>query len=124
MPMISSETLTYIIAIGFGLMGLLHFIFPRIMMKYSIEADLLNADVAVKMSGALLIAASIMLFTDKYWDYAFYGLSGFLLVSSIIMHRFWVKNTGVEQLSELLHFVKNLILAALLWYLKDRLKRP
>ncbi|MCB0669988.1 MAG: hypothetical protein KDC80_29380 [Saprospiraceae bacterium] len=122
--MISSETLTYIIAIGFGLMGLLHFIFPRIMMKYSIEADLLNADVAVKMSGALLIAASIMLFTDKYWDYAFYGLSGFLLVSSIIMHRFWVKNTGVEQLSELLHFVKNLILAALLWYLKDRLKRP
>lgn len=122
--MISSETLTYIIAIGFGLMGLLHFIFPRIMMKYSIEADLLNADVAVKMSGALLIAASIMLFTDKYWDYAFYGLSGFLVVSSIIMHRFWVKNTGVEQLSELLHFVKNLVLAALLWYLKDRLKRP
>lgn len=120
--MISDEILLYIIAIGFGLLGLIHFIYPKILMKYSVEADLLNADVAVKMSGALLIAASMMLFTDKYWDYAYYGLCGFLVVSSVILHKFWSKNTGVEQLSELLHFVKNLLLAAMLWYLKDRLK--
>ena len=117
----NSEVVLYIVAISFGLLGLIHYIFPKIVMKYSIEADLLNADVAVKMSGALLIASSIMLFTDKYWDYAFYGLCGFLVISSLIMHRFWTRNTGLEQLTELLHFVKNILLAVLLWYLKDRL---
>ncbi|MCB0688799.1 MAG: hypothetical protein KDC53_19815 [Saprospiraceae bacterium] len=89
------------------------------MIKYSVDADLLNADIAVKMSGALLLAASIMLFTEKYWDYAFYALCGFLVVSSVIIHRFWSKNSGIEQLTELLHFIKNILLAAILWYLKD-----
>lgn len=119
--MISDEILLYVISISFGFLGLLHFISPKILMKYSIEADLLNADIAVKMSGALLIAASIMLFTEKYWDYAFYGLCSFLIISSIILHKFWSKNTGIEQLNELLHFMKNILLAAMLWYLKDHL---
>ena len=120
--MISDEILLYIISIGFGLLGLLHFIYPKILIKYSVEANLLDAGIAVKMSGALLIAASIMLFTEKYWEYAFYGLCGFLVISSFILHRFWSKNTGIEQLGELLHFVKNILLAAMLWYLKEKLR--
>lgn len=119
--MISDEVLLYIISIGFGILGVLHFIFPKIVTKYSVEADLLNADVAVKMSGVLLIVCSVMLFTDKYWDQAFYALCAFLVISSLVVHKFWSKNTGIEQLSELLHFVKNLILAAGLWYIKDHL---
>lgn len=120
--MLTDQTLLYLIAGTFGLLGLLHFVFPKVLMKYSVEAGLLNADVAVKMSGALLITSSIMLFMPKYWDYAFYGFSGFLIISSLILHRFWSKKTGMEQFSELLHFMKNILLAFLLWYLKDRLK--
>ncbi|MBK8503307.1 MAG: hypothetical protein IPL46_14475 [Saprospiraceae bacterium] len=120
--MFSDQTLLYIIAGAFGFLGFLHFVFPKVLMKYSVEAGLLNADVAVKMSGALLIASSVMLFMPKYWDYAFYGLCGFLVISSLILHRFWSKNIGIDQLSELLHFMKNILLAFLLWYLKDKLE--
>lgn len=120
--MLTDQTLLYLISGIFGLLGLLHFVFPKILMKYSVEAGLLNAEVAVKMSGALLIASSIMLFIPRYWDYAFYGFCGFLIVSSLILHRFWSGKTGMEQLSELLHFMKNILLALLLWYLKDKLQ--
>ena len=119
--MISDEVLRLIIAIFFGSLGLLHFIYGRIMEKYAVEGGLLNAEVAVKMSGALLITSSIALFIEKYVEYGYYGLCLFLVLSSLILHKFWSRSTGVEQLMELLHFLKNLLLAALIWYLKDHL---
>ncbi len=119
--MISEETLRIIIAIFFGSLGLLHFIYSRIMEKYAVEGGLLNAEVAVKMSGALLITSSVALFIEKYIEYGFYGLCLFLVLSSVILHKFWNKTTGVDQFVELLHFMKNIFLAILIWYLKDAL---
>ena len=119
--MITNDFLLRIIAAFFGILGMAHFIFGKTMKKYAIEADLLNANVAVKMSGALLIISSIALLIPKYAERGFYGLCLFLVVSSLILHKFWTKNTALDQLIELLHFTKNLLLAVLLWYLKDKL---
>ncbi len=117
--MISEQTLRIIIAAVFGSLGLLHFFYGRILERYAVEGGLLNAQVAVKMSGALLIVSSAALFFEAYEAYGFYGLCLFLVLSSVILHKFWAKTTGVDQLIELLHFVKNLLLAILIWYLKD-----
>jgi uncharacterized membrane protein len=121
--MISEDTLLKIIAIFFGTLGLIHFIFGKTVNKYAIEADLLNANVAVKMSGMLLMISSAALFVPDYAERGFYGLCLFLVASSIVLHKFWAKSTALEQLVEFLHFVKNLLLAVLLWYLKNKLTK-
>ncbi|NND33172.1 MAG: hypothetical protein HKN76_11325 [Saprospiraceae bacterium] len=118
--MITDDILLRIIAIFFGSMGLVHFVFGKTLKKYAIEADLLNANVAVKMSGAVLIISSIALLIPKYVERGFYGLCLFLVISSLVQHKFWAKNTALDQLTELLHFSKNLLIAILLWYLKDQ----
>ena len=120
--MISDDTLRLIISLFFGLLGLLHFIFGKAMEKYAIEAELLNANVAVKMSGTLLIGSSIALHIPKYAEFGFYGLSIFLVLSSVILHKFWTKTTILDQITELLHFMKNLLLAVFIWYLKEKLE--
>jgi uncharacterized membrane protein len=119
--MISGDTLLKIIAIFFGTLGLLHFIFGKTLNKYAVEADLLNANVAVKMSGTLLLISGIALLFPDYAERGFYGICLFLVASSIVLHKFWAKNTALEQLIEFLHFAKNLLLAVLLWYLKNKL---
>ena len=117
--MISDETLRIVLAIFFGLMGIIHFFYGKIMERYAVEVGLLNAEVAVKMSGALLLVSSAALFVEEYELYGFYGLCLFLILSSFILHKFWSKTDGVEQLVELLHFAKNIVLALVIWYLKD-----
>ena len=119
--MISDEFLLRIIAIFFGIWGLIHFLFGKTMKKYAIEAELLNANVAVKMSGALLMISSVALLLPDHSEKGFYGLCLFLIVSSLVMHKFWTKNSALDQVVDFLHFTKNLLLAILLWYIKDKL---
>ncbi len=108
------------ISIYFGLQGLMHFIFGKKMEKYAVENDLLNAEVAVRMSGAWLIAGSVLLHLPEYRDYGFYALCLFLLLSAVILHKFWSKHTLLDQILELLHFGKNIMLCLLLWYLHGK----
>ena len=119
--MISPETLRTVLAVCFGSLGILHFVRGRLLEKYAVEGGLLNAEVAVRMSGALLIVSSVAIFIEKYAEYGFYGFCLFLILSNIILHKFWSKNTGIDQWLELLHFVKNILLAVLIWYIKDQL---
>ena len=105
-----------VLSITFGVLGLLHFIFSKTMERYAIDNGLLNSFIAVRMSGVLLLASSIALWIEDYKDYGFYGLMLFLLLASVIVHKFWDQPTALEQLKELLHFIKNLLLILLLWY--------
>ncbi|NND08953.1 MAG: hypothetical protein HKN87_21485 [Saprospiraceae bacterium] len=118
--MISDDLILNLVAAFFGLFGLFHFLFGRHMERYAVDGGLLNSYVAIRMSGALLLVGSAALLIEKYQTYGFYAISIFLILSAVIMHKFWDKETLEEQIKELLHFSKNLLLAAFVWYLKDQ----
>lgn len=118
--MISDDLLLKIVAVFFGVFGIFHFLFGRHVERYAVDGGLLNSYVAIRMSGALLIAGSAALFIEKYQLYGFYALTIFLVLSAIILHKFWDRDTLEEQIKELLHFFKNLLLAVFVWYLKDQ----
>ncbi len=119
--MISEAHVQMAIALTFGSLGLFHFVFGKTMQKYAVENGLLNANIAVKMSGALLIVSSVALYIEDYAHFGYYGICLFLVLSSLILHQFWSKKLAVDQLLEMLHFAKNLLLALLVWYLGELL---
>ncbi len=117
--MLTVEVLRIVLAVLFSIMGILHFIFRKPMTKYAVDSGLLNADIAVRMSGVLLVLCSVLLFIPKYTMYSFYGFCIFLLLANLTLHKFWTKPNAKEQLSEFLHFVKNIIILLLIWHIKD-----
>ena len=108
------DTLLIILGAMFIISGLFHFINSSTIEKYAIDRGLLNANVAVKMSGVLLMGAGIVLIAfPEYHQYGFYVLAGFHVLAAIIIHRFWEEKSVEKQLVEGIHFMKNLIIMIL-----------
>ncbi len=115
--MIDDESMRTIVAVFFSLFGLFHFLFGRHVERYAIDGGLLNSFIAVRMSGALMVVGSVALFFDKYRVYGCYAICIFLLLSAIIMHKFWEQETLSDQIKEFLQFMKNILLTLFLWHL-------
>ncbi len=108
---------TYLISALFIFLGLFHFWKSGMLEKYAVERGVLNPTIAIRMSGVFLILSGISLQMDQYRDYGLYVLSGFLVLSALVMHKFWDETKPKAQLLEFVHFVKSLIILASLWAL-------
>jgi uncharacterized membrane protein YphA (DoxX/SURF4 family) len=109
------ETLIIVLGAFFVLSGIFHFINSSTIEKYAVGRGLLNANIAVKMSGVLLIGAGIVLIAvPKYHQYGFFVLAGFHFLAAVIIHRFWEEKNVEQQLVEGIQFMKNLIIMVLL----------
>lgn len=115
--MIDDGTILTITSIFFGTVGVLHFVLTRPLEKYAVENGFLNAFVAVRMSGGLLIVGAIALQLEEYRQYGLYAICIFLLLSALLIHKFWDQDTLLNQVKEFLHFLKNLFIVLLVWYL-------
>ncbi len=113
--------LVTILSVFFGLFGILHFLSGKTLENYAVDNGLLNAFVAVRMSGALLISGAILVHIEDYQQFGFYAFTLFLLLSAFILHRFWDQDTRRNQMVEFFHFSKNIIMAILIWYVYENL---
>ena len=104
-------------SIFFGIQALLHILKPAVFENYAIKRGFLSAGQAVKLTGLLLIVGLIMLWVESLRFYGGIALGSFSLIAAFFMHRFWDEKTGEMQLLELQNFLKNILIAAILFLL-------
>ena len=90
--------------------GINHFKKPREMAQYAAAKKVPHPDLAVKLTGATLIAggASILLGTKPKLGAA--ALVGFLAGVSPIMHDFWKQEQPEQRMNDMINFTKNMAL--------------
>jgi putative oxidoreductase len=101
----------------FILQALVHIFKPLVLEKYAVRRGFLSAGQAVRLAGLLLLAGGIALWIEAFRFYAGLVLAVFTLVAAFSMHKFWDETDGELQFLELLHFLKNLLIVAVLIFL-------
>ncbi|HEY4048316.1 MAG TPA: DoxX family protein [Acidobacteriaceae bacterium] len=92
--------------------GINHFRQSKALAGYAAAKQIPNPDLSVKASGVLLTAAGASLLLGLKPKAGALGVIGFLAVSSVLFHDFWNKEDPQQKQGDLVHFSKNLALAA------------
>ncbi|MDH3652530.1 MAG: hypothetical protein OEQ53_22755, partial [Saprospiraceae bacterium] len=98
-------------------LGLFHFWKSKLLENYAVDRGILNPTIAIRMSGVLLMLSGVALQMEEYRMYALYALTAFLVLSALIIHKFWDDTDPKLQLREFMNFIKNFIILAALWAL-------
>jgi putative oxidoreductase len=86
--------------------GLHHFLSYSSMVQYTKFKGVPLAEVAVPLSGLLLLAAGVSLFLGYHPDLGVLALVVFLVPVSYAMHNFWAE-AGQQRAADLVNFLKN-----------------
>ena len=112
--MINSDPIGLVLA-GYALISALHhFLGSKAIEKYAVGQGILSAERTVKLTAILLLGISVALLLDKTAYYGAVGLGGFMALSAFTVHKFWQAPNPESRVSEGLHFLKNLALAAVI----------
>jgi putative oxidoreductase len=92
--------------------GINHFRQSEALAGYAAAKQVPNPPLSVKGSGALLTAAGASLLLGLKPKAGALGIIGFLAVSTVLFHDFWNHEDQQQRQADLIHFSKNLALAA------------
>lgn len=104
----------YAVGLPAILASVLHIVFNPQLEKYAVSRGVLNPAVIVKMAALLLLACGILTFIGDLQKYALIGLSGYSVLTALILHKFWDENDRTIRLLEGIHFLKSLLIGGLL----------
>ena len=110
----TDELLVRTIGVICLLIFLLHLLNQKALTNYALKRGVVGADRSVKFAALLMLVCGVLCFLDEQAIYGCYGLAGFLTVVAFTIHKFWDEPPGDPRLVEGLHFLKNLMFAALL----------
>ena len=113
--------LVILLGVFFILNGLNHLFNSRTLAEWAETRGLFSPLLMVRISGVLLIFGGISLATGFLMLWGIIGLGIFLVLSSLLIHRFWTVSDREERMIELTHFAKNLAILTELLYLASDL---
>ncbi|MFB4315740.1 DoxX family protein [Actinomadura sp. 21ATH] len=91
--------------------GIGHLTATEAMSGYAASKKLPQPKLMVRLSGALILVASVMLVLGVWPDLAALGLVLFLLLTAFLFHDFWTQTDPAAKQNEQLQFLKDLSLA-------------
>ncbi len=92
--------------------GINHFTHGDALKQYAQYKQVPEPDLAVKLSGAVLIAAGASLVLGLKPRLGALGVLGFLGLASPLFHDFWNQQDATQKQNETIHFTKNMALLA------------
>jgi len=95
----------------FLISGVGHFTRYKMMVPYTKQAGVPFPEVAVLGTGVLILAGGIMVVLGAWADLGVLLLAGFLVPTSIVMHRFWGLQDAMMAANQQAHFMKNIAIA-------------
>jgi putative oxidoreductase len=98
-----------------------HFIFMKMMIGYSQSKKIPMANVAVPITGLMLLAGGLSFLLDLHVTLGSLILIAFLLPTSLLMHNFWSISDPMQKMGEQVNFTKNIaLIGALLLFIYAR----
>ena len=101
--------------------GFNHFMFMKMMVGYSQSKKIPLANVAVPVTGLMLLAGGLSFLLDFHVTIGSILLLAFLLPTSFFMHNFWAVSDPMQKMGERVNFTKNFaLIGALLLFIYAR----
>lgn len=90
--------------------GINHFVQKKSLSEYARAKHVASPDLAVSLSGALLVASGLCIVLGILVDIALVALAFFLFVVSVVMHAFWKDTDPMAKMNNHINFMKNIAL--------------
>ncbi len=101
--------------------GYHHFRFMKMMVGYSQSKKIPLANIAVPVTGLMLIAGGLSYLLDFHVTLGSLILIAFLLPTSFLMHNFWAIEDPMQKMGENVNFNKNIaLIGALILFISVR----
>jgi putative oxidoreductase len=116
------ENLFYAGQIIFGayfvLMGLMHFLKMKMMTDFAKFKGLPMPQMGVALSGVVLVLGGLSIIFERYTEYGMWALISFLVLATLVFHRFWEDKGAQDKMNNMVNFMKNIaIVGAMLMLL-------
>jgi len=112
---IDQSTIFILIGIYFIISGVIQIIKGKSFDRYALDKGVVNAGHTVKFASLAIIVFGVLVMLPDLSEYGFYGLSLFLVISALSIHKFWECKDVSSRVSEGLHFGKNIGMAIMLY---------
>ena len=109
--------LLIVLGLFFVLNGVNHLFNTTILAEYAHKRGIISPELMVRISGVALIFGGLSLMTGFLKIYGIIGLSIFLVVASLTIHRFWSESDRDAWMLEAMHFSKNVAILTELIYI-------
>lgn len=90
--------------------GANHFMKKGSMIAYAQSKGVPSANLAVPLTGLLLVLGGLGVVLNQYFDLSLWLLIIFLVPTSLMMHKFWAETDPAAKQSEMTNFMKNVAL--------------
>jgi putative oxidoreductase len=94
----------------FVMQGINHFVQKRSLSEYARAKHVASPELAVSLSGALLVASGLCIVLGIFVDIALLALVVFLFITSVVMHAFWKDTDPMMKMNNHINFMKNMAL--------------
>ncbi|MEQ8351684.1 MAG: DoxX family protein [Leptospiraceae bacterium] len=115
------DILLLVLGVFFILNGLNHLINTHVYKKYAAKRGLIHPAFMVRISAIVLLMGGISLATRQWMQWGIAGLAVFLVLASVLVHRFWEEPDRDSRLSEGMHLAKNILILTELAYIYSSL---
>ncbi|HRW11130.1 MAG TPA: DoxX family protein [Caldilineaceae bacterium] len=109
--------LVSLLGIFFILNGINHLFNTKTLEEYAHKRGLVSPRLMVWISGVALILGGLSLITGIFKLLGVIGLSVFLVVAALTIHRFWSEREREMQMLEAMNFAKNMAIVTELIYI-------
>lgn len=106
-----------LLGIFFILNGINHLFNTKTLEEYAHKRGLVSPRIMVLISGVALIFGGLSLITGIFKLMGIIGLSIFLVIAALTIHRFWSEREREMQMLEAMNFAKNMAIVTELLYI-------
>ncbi|MBI39272.1 MAG: hypothetical protein CMF59_06710 [Leptospiraceae bacterium] len=115
------DILLLVLGLFFVLNGLNHLVNTHVYRKYATKRGLIHPTFMVRISAVVLILGGASLVIRQWMEWGLAGLALFLILASVMVHRFWEEQDRDSRLSEGMHLAKNILILTELAYVYSTL---
>ncbi len=101
----------FLFSVLFITSGMNHFMQYEALAGYARASGVPSPEAAVLASGVVLVVGGVCVLLGAFARFGALLLAGFLLVSAVMMHRFWGVTDAAQAQAQMTNFFKNLALA-------------
>ncbi len=94
----------------FVMQGINHFTNKKSLAEYARAKHVASPELAVSLSGALLLVSGICIVLGIFVDIALLAIVAFLFITSVVMHAFWKDTDPMMKMGNHINFMKNMAL--------------
>ena len=92
----------------FLVMAMNHYMKTDMLVGYAESAGVPSAKLAVLLSGLLILGGGLGVILGVYVGYALLGIAVFLVLTMIMVHKFWAIEDPEKKMPEMVNFMKNM----------------